>query len=106
MLSKKKRQKNNFLLNKLKLELHPDKSSIFPIYRGTPFLGFRVFYHHKLLKKSNIRHFRRRLEKFRQLKDDELVEDSKIAESVNGWVAYAEWGDTYKLRKEISKVFL
>ena len=92
---------NNFLRNELKLELHPDKSKIFPIYHGASFLGFRVFYYHRLLKKSNIRNFRRRLESFRNLKEKELISDEKITESINGWLVYAECGDTYKLRNRI-----
>jgi len=94
-------QINDFLQEKLKLELHPDKSKIFPIYHGTPFLGFRVFYHHRLLKKSNIRNFRRRLKRFRMLKEKDLISQEKIQKSINGWMAYAQWGDTYKLRKKL-----
>ena len=87
---------SDILQEKMKLELHPDKSKIFPIYHGTTFLGFRVFYYHRLLKKSNIKHFRRRLEGFRVMKENKLILDEKIQESINGWMAYAEWGNTYK----------
>lgn len=51
---------NNFLKS-LKLELHPQKSKIFPLYKGVNFLGFRVFYHHKLLRRANIRNLERKL---------------------------------------------
>ena len=46
---------NTFLKSKLKIQLHQDKSKILKLGRTLNFLGFRVFYYHKLLKKSNIR---------------------------------------------------
>ncbi len=52
---------NNFLKQRLKLELHPDKSKIIPLHNGVNFLGFREFYCYKLPRKSNLRKFERRL---------------------------------------------
>ena len=46
-------------LKYLKLELHPSKSNILPLRNGVTFLGYRIFYHHKLLRKSNLRKFNR-----------------------------------------------
>ncbi|MBW2982604.1 reverse transcriptase/maturase family protein, partial [Candidatus Woesearchaeota archaeon] len=54
-----------YLMN-LKLELHPDKSKIFPLYKGVDFLGFKVFYSHKRARKRNVSHFKRRLEKLKK----------------------------------------
>lgn len=51
---------NNFLKS-LKLELHPEKSKVIPLHKGVNLLGFRVFYHYKLPRKSNIRKFERKL---------------------------------------------
>ncbi|MDA3836055.1 MAG: RNA-directed DNA polymerase [Nanoarchaeota archaeon] len=45
----------DFLEDKLKLELHPDKSKIINLSRGVDFGGFRNFYYYKLLRKRNIR---------------------------------------------------
>ena len=47
-----KRRINKFLKENLKIELHQDKSKIYPINRGINFLGFRNFYYHKILKKN------------------------------------------------------
>ena len=52
---------DDFLREILDIQLHPDKSNIFEAKRGTTFLGFRIFYHHKLLKNGNIRKFKRKL---------------------------------------------
>lgn len=51
---------SNFLRQKLKLELHPEKSKIIPLHNGVKLLGFRVFYHYKLPRKNNTRSFKRK----------------------------------------------
>ncbi len=57
-----KQQIDGFLKERLKLELHPGKSKIVLLKKGIGFLGFRVFYHHKLLCRKNIRKFERKLQ--------------------------------------------
>lgn len=52
---------NNFLKQRLKLELHPEKSKIIPLHNGVNFLGFRIFYHYKLPRESNLRNFERKM---------------------------------------------
>jgi len=90
---------NQFLKEKLKLELHPEKSKIIPLSRGIDFLGFRNFYHFKLLRKRNIRKTKSKLELFRQ----QRISYRKLTEIYQGWQAYAKWANTFKLRKQISR---
>jgi retron-type reverse transcriptase len=56
-----------FLHKRLELELHPEKSKIIPLRDRITLLGFRVFYHYRLLKKSNTRRIWKRLKKFKRL---------------------------------------
>ena len=35
-------------LKTIKLELHSEKSQIYPLHKGTKFLGFRIFYYYKI----------------------------------------------------------
>ncbi len=88
---------DNFLKERLKLELHPDKSKIISLSKGIDFVGFRNFYYSKLLRKRNIRKMLRKIELY---KNGELSH-KKILESFQGWQAYARWANTYKLRKDI-----
>ena len=91
----------NYLLN-LKLELHPDKSSILFIRNGITFLGYRIFYHYKLLRKSNIRKFGRNLKQKVKLYGSGVTLE-KLIKSLQGWFGYAIWANTYKFRKNIIK---
>lgn len=86
-----------FLFKKLELELHPEKSRIISLQRGADFVGFRNFYHFKLLRKRNIRKI---LKKVQTYKKGNLLKEN-ILEIHQGWQAYAKWANTFKLRKEI-----
>ena len=96
-----KEETNKFLLEKLKLKLHPDKSKIISLSKGVDFVGFRNFYHFRLLRKRNVR---KMLLKIRKYNKNELSKE-KLSESFQGWNAYAKWANTYKLRLQVSKEF-
>lgn len=90
-------------LETIKLELHTQKSRIIPLHKGINMLGFRVFYHHKLLSKNNMRLVSRRIEVFKALYKYRYVTKGKVGESMISWCAFAKWGNTYKLRTKIKK---
>ena len=48
-------------LETLRLQIHRDKSVVFPCEEGIRFLGYRVFPTHRLLAQENVRRFRRRM---------------------------------------------
>ncbi len=101
-LERYKEQISNFLKT-INLELHQDKSKIIAAGKGVSLLGYRVFYHHKLLRKSNLRESKRKLyEKISLAKNGSLPCDSLLS-SINGWFGYAMWANTYKLRKKLMK---
>lgn len=92
-------------LKTLKIELHPNKSKIYPLHKGIDFLGFRMFYYYRLICKKNIRKMKAKLERMERLCKEEKISPDDITKSVDGWSAYAMWGDTYKLRQQIKKLF-
>ena len=100
-----KKRINKFLLEKLKLELHPDKSNILILDKGIGFLGFRIFFYHKLIKKKNLNYFERKFNKLRKLYEDGIVDREKVIEKLEGWLAYVSKGDTFKYRKNIIRIF-
>ena len=96
---------NQFLQEKLDIELHPDKSQVLKLEKGICFLGFRVFYHHKLIRKKNMKKFEKRLEEMKKLYQKEKIDREKVIEKFEGWLAYASQGNTYKYRKRITSIF-
>jgi hypothetical protein len=90
---------DEFLREKLKIELHPQKSRIIPLPRGVDFIGFRNFYNFRLLRKRNVRSMERKVELYKK----EIIDFSALFESYQGWQAYARWANTYRLREKIKK---
>lgn len=96
---------NTFLKDKLDLKLHPDKSQVLKLEKGISFLGFRVFYHHKILVKKNMRKFEKKMEQMKHEYGNEKLEREKVIEKFEGWLAYASHANTYKYRKRMTSKF-
>ena len=88
-----KEQIDNFLKTELKIELHPDKSKVISLSRGIDFVGFRNFYHYRLLRKRNIKKIKLKIEEYHSGN----LSYKKLNESFQGWNAYAKWANCYKL---------
>ena len=95
---------DNYLIKNLKLELHPTKSKIIPLRNGINFLGYRIFYHYKSLRKSNIRKFERKFNEKLKLYEQGLFNYEGFIKSLQGWLGYAMWANTYKLRTSLVKI--
>ncbi len=104
-LKKWKKQINEFLKRKLKIELHPNKSRILLLGQGIVFLGFRVFFYHKLIRKSNLINFERKFNQLNILFKEGVISREKAVESLEGWLAYASHANTYKYRRHVIKLF-
>ncbi len=103
MLEYYKDKINEFIRKNLLIELHPNKSKIIKLERGINFLGFRSFYYHKLLRRTNLRKTKRRIKQFKQDYDSKVIDYDEIYERLQGWMAYAKQANTYKLRKRLGK---
>jgi len=104
-LEKWKSDINSFLKEKLKIELHPSKSSVLKLNSGINFLGFRIFYYHKLIRKSNLKNFDRKFNYLKILFDEEVISREKALESLEGWLAYCSYANTHKYRIHLIKNF-
>ena len=90
-----------FLGQSLALQLHPEKSKVMSISRGITLLGFRIFRDYRLLKRSNARRIWKRLDSFKQGYTNGTMPRSRIANSIEGWLAYTRSAETYHLRKKV-----
>ena len=85
----------------LKLELHRDKSEIHALRNGITFLGYRIFYHHKLLRKRNIRYFKNKLNNKLELYRQGLIDKEHLESFLCGWFGYSNFANTYNFNKKI-----
>ena len=88
-------------LKNLRLELHPDKTDIYPLRKRITFLGYRIFYNYKLLRKRNQRQFFNKLKGNIELYKDGIIDGEKLESFLCGWFGYAKFANTYKLRQKI-----
>jgi retron-type reverse transcriptase len=93
---------NAFLVNALKIDLHPEKSRIISLRNGITFLGFRIFHCYRLLKKSNAIRIWKRLSRMVHLYDDGLISRETVLQSLEGWFAYAGFANTHNLRRRVA----
>ena len=105
VLEKWKKEIDLFLSSNLRVELHPEKSSVMELRHGITFLGFRIFRKYRLLKKSNSRRIWKRLEKFREGYNANEITSSEQLVRLEGWLAYAKFADTYVLRTRVVSRF-
>lgn len=96
---------NQFLIERLQLELHREKTKIILLSQGINFLGFKIFYHHKNLQRKNKNKFKNKLCKIKKEHDKGIKDREKIIKVFEGHLAYASNANTYKYRKRITKNF-
>ena len=90
-------------LKTLKLELHPEKSKVYPLHRGVNFLGYRIFYQYALLRRSNLRKMESRMRKYESLYRRGEMTYEKVLQGFESWMSYARYADSYRTRKEFTK---
>ena len=79
----------NFLENKLKLSLHPDKVFIKTLASGVDFLGWVHFPKHRVLRTVTKRRMMKNLSR------------NNFKESITSYRGMLKWGNTYKIRKNM-----
>jgi len=82
----------NFLGEKLKLNLHPDKLFIKTLTSGVDFLGWVNFSDHRVLRTATKRRMIRR------------IKNLPVSASVNSYIGLLKHGNTEKLQKKIIKI--
>jgi retron-type reverse transcriptase len=88
-------------LGKLRLQIHRDKSVVFPCSQGIRFLGYRVFPTHRLLAQENVRRFRRRMRWMQREFAAGRIDFDAIRPRIMSWIAHAEHANTYRLRSDL-----
>ncbi len=95
------RKEMSHYLQTLRLVIHPDKSRVYPVTAGIPFLGFIVFPEHRRLQRTAGIHFARRYRRKVQAYTAGKLPLDRLRDSVHGWLGHVRHGDTYGLRRAI-----
>lgn len=96
---------DEFLQNKLKLELHPKKVFIRSLYQGIDFLGYIIFPHHRLVRrKTQKRAFKKLKKRVKTYKKGSITEDALEA-SLRSYLGVFSHADAYKVTQELGNDF-
>jgi hypothetical protein len=90
----------------LRLTMHEEKAQVFPVKNGITFLGWRLFPHHRRLRRENVRHAVRRLRWQQAAFARGELDQAQLTASVQAWLAHAAHGNTYQLRRRIMRRFV
>jgi len=82
-------------LQSLRLHFHPNKTKVFQSKEGVEFLGHRIFPSHRLLKKANVKAFRKRLRSMQIEYGQGLITIAKVRDRLRSWIAHASFSNTY-----------
>jgi retron-type reverse transcriptase len=88
-------------LRGLRLLVHERQSTVYPVTNGIPFLGFRLYPTHRRLRRRNGVAFARRLRTWYGAVANGEMSVAELHAHVQGWIAHAEHGDTWGLRRAL-----
>lgn len=85
----------------LRLSLHPHKTQIFQVGKGVPFLGFKVFPRHRVVRKEKTRRYARFLRKKMALRKQGKLCPNQLEIGLNSWLGHVRFGVSRRLEYRI-----
>lgn len=95
------REEMRAFLARYRLSLHPRKCVVLPVRVGVPFLGWRVFPDHRLIRRSTGVRFQRRLGELAAAFKQGNIGLPEVKASLASWVGHLKHGDTWGLRRRL-----
>lgn len=94
-----------FLQNKLKLELHPDKIFMRTLAPGVDFLGMVNFYEYRILRTSTKKRIFRKLEIKQKNSKNGLISEESFNQSLQSYMGVLSHANTYRLSQKLKNRF-
>ena len=97
-----------FLNDRLKLQLHPNKTVLQSIYKGVNFVGFVIKPHHTLIRRKIVGNLKRKLWQFNRLpfpENEEIFSErlENILAVINSYYGQFKHAQTFNLRRSLYK---
>jgi retron-type reverse transcriptase len=87
----------------LRLRIHEGKLSIRPARAGTTFLGYRLWAEHRIIRKPNVREFRRRVAWMRQAYAAGIIDWRHIKPRLDSWIGHARQANSERLLHRLAR---
>ena len=96
-----RRQIEDFMAERLKLELNPKKTFIQPIFHGIDFCQYRIYPNHIRLKKATALRMKRNLKRIQRLYAEGEIDLERAQRTVTSYMGLMSHCDSYQLCKTI-----
>lgn len=91
-------QLKEFLEKELSLQLHPRKITIKNVTEGLPFVGYRIFYDHILVRGDTLRHMQRKYKKRKKQHCNDVISEFDLAQSKASISGHLKHANAYNLQ--------
>jgi RNA-directed DNA polymerase len=88
-------------LHGLRLRLNPQKSVVFPVSQGIPYLGMRLFADQRRLAKGGLTRWKRRWRRWQQAFRAGRLTLAEIGLRLQSWWGHAQHADAWRIASEI-----
>ncbi len=95
----------DFLKNKLKLDLHPNKIILRKLSQGADFLGYVLLPYHGVLRTKTKRRIFKKLEKRTDEYKSGKISKITLKNSLNSYLGVLSHADAFKLEQELKNQF-
>ena len=89
-------------LDGIRLRLHGDRAQVTPVRAGARFVGFRLWPTYRLLRKDNVRAFRKRVKEMKRRYAAGELDCRDIKTRLAGWLGHAGQADSKRLVRRLS----
>ena len=77
--------------------VHPNKTQVYRVRDGVPFLGFTVFPFHKYVQKQKVKRYRRYLKKQLSERANGKLSPQAFEDGLNAWLGHVRFGCSMRL---------
>ncbi len=89
----------------VRLRLHEQKLFVRPVRAGLTFVGYRMWPTHRLVRKENVRRFRRRVRWLRLAYSAGAIDWDDIKPRLQSWMAHARQANSERLIRRLSRAW-
>jgi len=90
----------------VRLRLHEERLSIRPSRAGATFVGYRIWPTHRLVRKQNVRAFRRRVRWMKRAYAAGLMDWGEIRRRLDSWLGHARQANSKRLIRRLSREWI
>jgi RNA-directed DNA polymerase len=90
-----------FLQEKLRLNLHPNKIQLVKYHKGVDFLGYVQFTHHRLMRETSKQRMLRKISHAAYLYRHGAIEDTRMNATLQSYLGVLKHADAYRLSETL-----